>query len=66
MVIAAAEERAVGCGGKCCLHLFLYGVEMVFEGIVFRLIFVDDLCQACEELVVLRDVLRHGTGDEEK
>jgi hypothetical protein len=66
VVIAAAEERAVGGGGKGGLHFFLGGVEVVFEGTVFGFIHVVDACQACEELVVVRDVLRHRTGGEEK
>ena len=59
-VITAAEEGAVGDGGEGGLQLLLRGLEVGAET-VFALVDVGNLLQTREELLVLRDVLRHRT-----
>ena len=61
-VIAAAEQGTIGSGGQGGLHLFLGGYEIV----VLLVVIIDYLFQSREKLVILGNVLRHGTGDEEE
>ena len=61
-MIAAAEQGTIGSGGQGGFHLFLGGYEIV----VLLVVVIDYLFQSREKLVILGNVLRHGTGDEEE
>jgi len=62
-VVAAAEDGTVGGSGQRRLDLFLRGSKV---GAVRRFTVIGNLLQAGKELVVIGNVLRHGTRDEEQ
>jgi len=65
-VVAAAEERAVGFGGECCLYFLLGSFQMGPERVGGLLIGIDYRLETREQLIVLRNSLGHRTGGEEE
>ncbi len=57
-VVAAAKQSAVGSRGQCCLHLSL----CVFGMSVSLIVSIGDFFKPDEQLVVVGNVLRGGTG----
>ena len=66
VVVTAAEEGSVGSHGQGGFDFFLGLVEVILEGIFIWFVEVGDRRQTREELVVLGDVLGHGTRGEEE
>ena len=60
MVVAAAEERAVGGGGQRGLHLFLGLLQVLPDGrcVVQRVFLVGNLLESREELVAVGHIAR--------